>query len=133
MMIIAFPAALTAASILGLILITLSFLCVRERFRKKIEIGDGDNPTMQRLIRAQANFTEYVPLALIIIALLEANQAPTILTYGLATLLVVGRILHPLGFIRKKGRTFGRFFGTLATLLTILIGCFYGLFQVLGL
>ena len=41
--------------------------------RNGISLGDGGDPVMARVIRGHANFAEYVPLALVMLAVLELN------------------------------------------------------------
>lgn len=122
------PATLLAASLLGLFLIYLSNQCVKLRIKEKVDIGTGNSPALERAVRAHANFIEYVPIALILIGLLEVNHAPTPLTYSLAVALVIGRILHAKGFVKAKGSNFGRFVGTLSTWLVIIIASLYGVY-----
>ena len=42
------------------------------RVKFKIDDGDGGNEEMRQRIRAQANFVEYVPIALILLMLVGA-------------------------------------------------------------
>ncbi len=122
------PITLLTTSLLGLWLLYLSNQCVRLRLSEKVDIGTGNSKALERAVRAQANFTEYVPIALLLIAMLELNQAPTLLLYCLAGALVLGRVLHATGFVRAKGPNLGRFIGTLSTWLVILIASIYGLY-----
>ena len=60
--------------------------------------ANADEETLRRRVRAQGNFIEYVPLALLALGLLEfsGNESATLLwTFGGA--LAVGRFLHALG------------------------------------
>ena len=67
---------LLSAAAATLIAILLSARCGATRGKEKILHGDGGNPVMMRRMRAHANFVEYTPLALILIAALElAGQA----------------------------------------------------------
>ena len=93
--------AITAfyAAILALIFVALSGWVIAERLGKQTLFGDGGDDAMVRRIRSQGNFTEYVPFALILIALLEASGGSTILVRGLLVVLVVARILHPIGML----------------------------------
>ncbi len=95
-----FP-AITAfyASILALILVGLSAWVIAGRGTKNTMLGDGGDDSMTRRIRAHANFIEYVPLALVIIALLEGSGASNGLVRILLIVLVIARILHPFGMI----------------------------------
>ena len=85
------------AALLSLILIKLSFAVINLRRENKVSLGGGGNDALERAIRAQANFTEYVPTGLILIACLEVNGAPwwLVLTTGLT--LIIGRVFHALG------------------------------------
>ena len=97
---IIFP-AITAfyGSILALILVGLSAWVIAGRGSKNTMLGDGGDPSMTRRIRAHANFIEYVPLALVILALLEGSGASHGLVRTLLIILVIARILHPFGMI----------------------------------
>jgi uncharacterized membrane protein YecN with MAPEG domain len=55
------------AGLLSLILIKLSFAVINLRRENKVSLGSGGNDALERAIRAQANFTEYVPTGLILI------------------------------------------------------------------
>lgn len=86
-----------AASILSFLYFKLAIKVVTYRKKSQISVGYGDNEKLHRAIRAHANLTEYAPLGLILIACLEMNNAPWLLTAILAAGFVVGRILHPMG------------------------------------
>ncbi len=85
------------AALLSLILIKLSFAVINLRRENKVSLGSGGNDALERAIRAHANFTEYVPIGLILIACLELNGAPwwLVLTPGLT--LIIGRVFHAVG------------------------------------
>ena len=59
--------------------------------------GDGGDESMLKRVRSHANFSEYVPLTLILVGLLEAGGGSHGLVQGLLIALLVGRILHPIG------------------------------------
>ena len=84
-------------SILALILVGLSAWVIAGRGSTNTMLGDGGNQSMTRRIRAHANFIEYVPMALVIIALLEGSGASHGLVRILLIVLVIARILHPIG------------------------------------
>ncbi|MGD8476722.1 MAG: MAPEG family protein, partial [Burkholderiales bacterium] len=60
---------------LALWFLVLSARVVARR-RTGIYLGDGGDASMQRLVRGHANFAEYVPLALIMLAVLELAGTP---------------------------------------------------------
>jgi hypothetical protein len=128
-----FPITLLTASILALLLIFLSYKCVECRLRQRIALGDGGNDEMKRLARIQGNFTEYVPIALILLAMVEANNASPILTYGMGTFLILGRVLHAWGLSIRAEASVGRFLGTLLTWMVIIAGSATGFYLSLNL
>jgi len=104
--------ALMFAGLHALLLLALSARVSRMRQRLDTGIGHGDDHALARAIRVQANFIEYVPMALLLLALLEMAGAPSawLLVGGAA--LFVGRLLHAWGLSRHAGVSVGRFVGT---------------------
>ena len=49
---------------------------------------------LARRIRAHANAAEYVPLALLLLLILELNQTQPMLLHVFGCVLIAGRILH---------------------------------------
>ena len=116
-------ATLITTGILGLLLLFLSAYVIAGRVKFKIDLGDGGNETMRRRIRAQANFAEYVPVALILIMLVESSAiGPAWLPGALGATLVVARLWHAQGLFSSSGPSAGRFMGTNLTGLVILVG-----------
>ncbi len=85
------------AGLLTLLFIGLSARVIRVRRRDRIALGDGDNPDLRRAMRVQGNFAEYVPLALILLVLVEMGGGPAWLVHGLGAGLFGGRIAHAYG------------------------------------
>ncbi len=111
--------ALYAGS-LALWYLVLSYRVI-DRRRGGIYLGDGGDPGMLRVIRGHANFAEYVPLALIMLGILELAGTSPYLLHGLGTALLAGRLLHgyALSFSQQFG--FGRFWGTLLTYVVLIV------------
>lgn len=109
------------ASLLTLIIIWLCYQVVAFRRSQRVEIGDGGNEQGIRYIRAQQNAVEYIPITLILMAAYELNQGNVMLLHGIGVALVIARLMHPLGFVAKKGVSFGRFYGTALTWLIMLL------------
>ena len=63
------------AALFALFFIVLSLRVAAMRRSTRVSLGDGSNAAMQRLIRAHGNFGEYVPLLLILMALLVFGLA----------------------------------------------------------
>lgn len=96
--------ALTAfyAALFALLYVGLSSWVVAGRLRADVLHGDGGNPDLEKRIRAQGNFGEYVPLALLLVALLEASRGSPTLVRGLLIVLLAARVLHPFGMFAPK-------------------------------
>ncbi|MEK7215722.1 MAG: MAPEG family protein [Chloroflexota bacterium] len=109
--------------LLALLLLFLSGYVIAGRVKFKIDIGDGGNETMRQRIRAQANFTEYVPVALILMLLMETGSVgPAWLLVAMGVTLVIARLWHAQGLLSNPGTSAGRFMGANLTGLVILVG-----------
>lgn len=110
------------AGLMALWFLVLSFRVVGRRRGHKINLGDGGDPVMQRLIRAHGNFSEYVPLILLLIALLEiGGSTPYWLLHVLGITLVVARLLHGYALSFSEHFFVGRFVGTVLTFTLLLV------------
>ena len=85
------------ASILTIIFIKLSFSVIALRRKNQVGLGSGGHDDLERAIRAQGNFAEYVPFGIILIACLELNGAPWFLVALLGVALIIGRLIHAKG------------------------------------
>lgn len=89
------------AALCGLLLILLSYRVIVQRKRLDVALGDDGEPRIRRAMRVQANFVEYAPVALILLALAELQGHAFWLLHGLGLLLVGGRLLHAFGVARE--------------------------------
>lgn len=110
------------AGLSALLLLILSAQVSRRRQTGKVGVGYGEDRALHLAIRAQGNFTEYVPLALVLIALWEFSAQPSWTVHTLGAMLVVGRILHAIGLSRSAGASLPRLAGTVLTWLVLLFG-----------
>jgi hypothetical protein len=85
------------AGILGMIFAGLALRVARLRRDCDTPLGDGRDVVLQRAIRAHANFSEYVPLSLVLLAMMDLQHFPTMLLHALSATLVFGRCLHAYG------------------------------------
>lgn len=92
-----FPTTTLYALPLILIFLILFFRVSARRADLKVSIGDGGDAILHERIRQHGNFIEWVPLGLILMALAEASAANSIALHCAGGLLVLGRVLHPLG------------------------------------
>ena len=84
-------------AILTIIFIKLSFAVIGLRRKNKVGLGSGGHEDLERAIRTQANFAEYIPLGVILIACLELNGAPWWLVAIPGVSLIIGRLIHAKG------------------------------------
>lgn len=104
----------------ALLMMVLVYRVVAYRRGAKIGLGDGGDNRMLRRMRVHANFIEYVPMALLLLALLEVCGLDARLVWAFGGTLLVARVLHAQGLSSTGGVSFGRFWGTLLTWLAIL-------------
>ena len=89
------------AAILSLIFMFLSVRVISIRRSDKIAIGSGGNADLERAIRSHANFAEYVPLALILMLLVE--KPDTLLAIHVSGVtLIIARCAHAYGMMTKE-------------------------------
>ena len=85
------------AAIFTIIMVGLSAYVIKMRYKHRVSLGDGGNKEMLKAIRAHGNFVEYVPMALILMALLELNGESTTVLHGFGVALLIGRVSHAPG------------------------------------
>ena len=90
------------ASLAVLLIVKLTLSVIKLRRKNRISVGDGGNEELQLAIRTHANAVEYIPIALLLILMLELNGAPNILIHVLGITLLIGRIIHAMGLPAKN-------------------------------
>src|SRR6476620_2266080 len=89
------------AAIFAIMLVALSLRVARTRGNVRVAIGDGGNKLLLRAIRVQGNFTEYVPMALLLFMFVELQGWPRWLVHGLCLVLLTARLLHAYGIAQE--------------------------------
>jgi uncharacterized membrane protein YecN with MAPEG domain len=117
-----FPITSIYAGLLAMLLMVLGALVTRARVVHKVDLGDGGKVPVLQSMRVHANFAEYVPLAVVVIGLLEANGQSVWVLHALGGGLLVGRLAHAWGLTSSPGLSPGRFVGTNLTWLVLLAG-----------
>jgi len=112
------------AALLGLLYVYLSLATVSRRKKVLVALGDGGDKLLQKKVRAHGNFQEYVPIALILIALFEYLGAFDWLIHLLAMALLIGRLFHAFGVSMEHEKLIYRVSGMGLTFLSILISSF---------
>ena len=116
------------AALLALWFVVLSVYVTIHRQRKSVSLGDKGDAQLLRVIRSQANFSEYVPLALLLMLFLEMSHFPVYVLHALGIALLAGRLLHGYALSFTPGFLFGRVVGatlTWAVLVVAALLCFY--------
>jgi uncharacterized membrane protein YecN with MAPEG domain len=110
------------AGFMGLIAIWLTMIVGSWRGRLKVAIGDGGQIDLIRAMRGHANFTENVPLALILMVYMALAGAPAMAIHVMGIALTVARILHALHFSKPDQPRWQRAIGSGLTALVIVAG-----------
>ena len=92
MTITAFYAALLAA-----LFLLLSVRVIGWRRHRRVELGHGEDLELLRRMRVHANFAEYVPFTLLLMALAESMAPPRLFLHLVGLILLAGRLMHAYG------------------------------------
>jgi uncharacterized membrane protein YecN with MAPEG domain len=117
------------AGLLALWLLVLAMRVIHYRSATHIYLGDGGDTRLLRAIRAQANFVEYVPLALLLMLILEVSRFSIYVIHALGIVLLVARLLHGYAFAYSAEFKFGRFWGAILTFLVLGVAAVLCLYQ----
>jgi uncharacterized protein len=90
------------ASLSVLLIVKLALSVIKLRRKNRIRVGDGGNEELQLAIRTHANAVEYIPITLLLLLMLELNEAPKILIHLSGATLLTGRIIHAIGIPAKN-------------------------------
>jgi uncharacterized protein len=101
------------AAALALLFVFLSIRVIGLRRSLKVPIGFDsqtqggsveDQQKFLRAIRAHANFSEYIPISLVLLACLELQSNSPVILHILGACLLLGRLLHSYGisFVKEK-------------------------------
>lgn len=126
------PATALWAALLAPLCLWLSMRVIGQRRRARIAIGTGGDPALERAMRAQANFAEYVPFALVLMALAEAGGTPTWVIHPLGAALLAGRLAHGWGIAREPEDYRFRVGGMMATFSVIALAALAALVTALA-
>lgn len=126
------PVTALWAALLAPLFLWLSMRIVPLRHAARVTLGTGGDPTLERAIRAQGNFAEYVPFALVLLGLAEAGGAPAVVLHPLGALLLLGRCAHGWAITRAGEDLRIRAAGMVATFLVIALAAAAALVAGLG-
>lgn len=82
----------------AIVFLILSGRVILYRRAHRISLGDNGNNSLLKRMRAQANCAEYAPFALVLMVLVELQDAAAWQVHLIGVLLVAGRVAHAVGF-----------------------------------
>lgn len=115
------------AAALTVLFLVLTARVITYRRAHKVSLGHGGDPVLERRMRAQGNFAEYVPLCLILLLGAELAGAQALWLHGTGLLLLTGRLMHGIGFSFLRESMILRVGGMVLTLVALLAGAASGL------
>lgn len=120
------------ASILAFIMIRLALNVIKTRREHKVRYADGGVLELQIARTAHSNAVDYIPIALILLFLLEYNWGNIWLINLAGISLVTGRIIHARGILSKnlKGRVIGMQFTIWTIIFLAVSNLLYFLYKI---
>ncbi len=107
------------AILLTLLFLVLSFRVIVERRGNKFAYGNNDSHRIEAKIRAQANWAEYTPIALLLLLMAELQGVGPIWLHLTGIILLIGRVTHGYGMsVNPKNFRF-RVYGMVLTVTAI--------------
>jgi len=113
------PVTAAYAAVLALLVVVLGVNVTMHRVKLRVPIGDGGNAEMRRMIRLHGNAVEYIPLALVLMAIYEINGGWHGALNAAGIALIVGRLMQTWDMWGNDVAGFGRKGGQSLTWLTI--------------
>lgn len=99
--------------------LVLSWRVIAERRGNRFAYGNNESPRIEAKIRAQGNWTEYVPIALLLLLMAELQGVGAFWLHINGLILLVGRLLHGYGMSFRPKQFVFRQSGMLLTLIAI--------------
>ncbi|MGL4860386.1 MAG: MAPEG family protein [Enterobacteriaceae bacterium] len=112
----------------ALLLLKLSIDVIKLRKQYQVRFGDGGFYELQTAIRIHGNATEYLPIGLLLLVMMEMNGAENWMVHICGILLLAGRIVHYLGLHRSD--IGWRRSGMVATFLSLILMCIANLYYM---
>jgi uncharacterized membrane protein YecN with MAPEG domain len=109
------------AGICGLLLVVLYVRISQRRLATKIGVGSGGDAELEQRVRAHGNLVESAPFALILLYLIEQTEIGSIYVHALGATFIAARVAHAQGMSTTTGRSAGRFYGSLGTVILLLV------------
>ncbi|WP_084398533.1 MAPEG family protein [Henriciella aquimarina] len=117
----ALEAAILYTALCLILMLVLKVNVGRVRQAEGVMFGDGSKEPLQRAQRVQGNAAEDIPITLLGLIGLALLGAPVWLVHALGAAFFLGRVLHAIGLSGSSGGSFGRMWGTVLSLLVMLV------------
>lgn len=125
------PPVVTAlyAALNAILNIALAYRVTRLRHSHGVSIGEGsEDATALRIgIRAHSNNAEYVPLAIVMLLVVELCGGASLWLHALGGTLLLARVLHAIG-LPMKAKNPARWLGVALTFAVIVVASGYALY-----
>lgn len=97
------------AAILAALMIWLAIQVIKQRRKAQVKYADGGVDALTIARSAHGNAVDYIPITLILMAMLEYNGASLWMIHLCGVVFVIGRVMHAKGILadRLKGRVSG--------------------------
>ncbi|CAK1822069.1 MAPEG family protein [Vibrio crassostreae] len=110
------------AALLTLVMLCLSIEVIKQRRKNQVAHADGGIESLQVARSAKSNAMDYIPITVILMALLEFNGANVWLLHVIGIAFVIGRIVHGKSILARslKGRKQGMYL-TFASMVSLVV------------
>lgn len=128
----ALPITALYAGILTIFALALSARAgsYRGKIGISVRYGSPENMELAERVRVQQNFLEYIPLALILMGIIEMNNGNSTFLHAMGLILIVARIAHAVGLKHDNMAHPGRAIGAGGTFLISLVAAIYAIWMV---
>ncbi len=128
------PITALYASIMMIFALALSFKAGGFRGKSGISVmyGEPTNMDLAQRVRVHQNFLEYVPMAIILMGIIEINGGNSTFLHVFGVVLIISRIAHAIGLKHDNMGHPGRVIGAGGTALISMAAALYALWMVVG-
>jgi len=128
------PITALYASIMMIFALALSFKAGGFRGKSGISVmfGEPTNMELVQRVRVHQNFLEYVPMAIILMGIIEINGGNSTFLHVFGVVLIISRIAHAIGLRHDNMGHPGRIIGAGGTALISMAAALYALWMVAG-
>ena len=106
---------------IALLFIVLSARVITYRRANRLGLGDHGDKSLAKRMRAQANCAEYAPFGLFMLMLVEMHGTSMWLLHLIGASLLLGRLIHGIGFSASPPIMKMRTWGMILTLTSYLV------------